>query len=219
MLINANSAATATAASNPSLTKSSQAAPQIDFQNFLKLLTAQLRHQDPLSPTESTQFVTQLASFSTVEQLVNANAKLDGIGDKLANRDISEFGHLIGRTAETRTPISDPAAQFPFRIARDPQAQTADLVIRDVNGAEIARTRILNDDSVQLWTGLGGAPASANGPYFMSAEYFNNGEFINATPASIFSPIEEVRSAGGGIVVRLENGAEIALEDIIGLGE
>ena len=218
MLTSTSPATPAAAPSVPSPAKSPQGAPQIDFQNFLKLLTAQLRHQDPLSPSDSTQFVTQLASFSTVEQLVNANAKLDGIGDKLTNADITDFGHLIGKTAETRAPIVDPAIPVPFRIVHEPQAQTADLVIRDAAGVEVARTRVLNNDSVQLWPGLAGNLPSANGPYFMSGEYFNNGQLIGAAPASAFSAIEEVRAAGSEIVVRLENGAEVALSDIIGLG-
>jgi flagellar basal-body rod modification protein FlgD len=61
----------------------------VDFQSFLRLLTAQLRFQDPLAPIDSTQFVAQLSGFSTVEQLVNANRKLDEIAARL-ERDTSK---------------------------------------------------------------------------------------------------------------------------------
>src|SRR3990167_2229438 len=203
----------------PAVNSPSQTAPQIDFQNFLKLLTAQLRHQDPLSKRESTKFVTQLASFSTVEQLVNANAKLDGIDDKLSAPSISEFGHLIGKTAETHSPLYDPSVQIPFRLIHEPQAQTAELVMRDLHGVEVVRARVLNSDSIQLWPGLGGALALANGPYQISGEYFDNGQLIRVAPASTFSPIKEIRSVGGAVAVRLENGAEVALDDLIGLAE
>ena len=50
-----------------------------DFDSFLNLLTAQLRNQDPLQPIDSTQFVAQLASFSTVEQLIGTNERLDAL--------------------------------------------------------------------------------------------------------------------------------------------
>ncbi|MCX6622993.1 MAG: hypothetical protein NTY38_18380 [Acidobacteria bacterium] len=40
-------------------------------QTFLKLLVAQMKNQDPLHPTDGTQFLTQLAQFSQVEQLIS----------------------------------------------------------------------------------------------------------------------------------------------------
>jgi flagellar basal-body rod modification protein FlgD len=40
---------------------------------FLTLLVSQLKNQDPLNPTDSTQFVTQLTGYSQLEQLININ--------------------------------------------------------------------------------------------------------------------------------------------------
>ena len=45
---------------------------------FMKLLVAQMTHQDPLSPMDGTQMVAQLAQFSSVEQLLNISSKMDG---------------------------------------------------------------------------------------------------------------------------------------------
>lgn len=50
---------------------------------FLQLLVAQLKNQDPLSPTDSTTFVTQLAQFSNLEQLISLNATVTEIGTAL----------------------------------------------------------------------------------------------------------------------------------------
>jgi flagellar basal-body rod modification protein FlgD len=49
------------------------------FTQFLKLLTAQVQNQDPLTPLDSTQFVQQLATFSGLEQQVQTNAVLGEI--------------------------------------------------------------------------------------------------------------------------------------------
>jgi flagellar basal-body rod modification protein FlgD len=54
-----------------------------EFNNFLELLTAQIRNQDPLEPLDSTQFVEQLATFSTLEQQVQSNTRLDTIAATL----------------------------------------------------------------------------------------------------------------------------------------
>ncbi len=58
-----------------------------DLQNvnkteFLKLLVAQLQNQDPLNPVQNQEFVAQLATFSSLEQLIsinNAVTKLAGL--------------------------------------------------------------------------------------------------------------------------------------------
>jgi flagellar basal-body rod modification protein FlgD len=49
----------------------------LDKNAFLKLLTTQLQNQDPLNPTDSTEFTAQLAQFSSLEQLSNVNATLN----------------------------------------------------------------------------------------------------------------------------------------------
>jgi flagellar basal-body rod modification protein FlgD len=48
-------------------------------QTFLKLLVAQLQHQDPEHPQDGTQFVAQLAQFSSLEQEVQMRTDLDSI--------------------------------------------------------------------------------------------------------------------------------------------
>jgi flagellar basal-body rod modification protein FlgD len=47
--------------------------PLASEQTFLKLLVAQIKNQDPTSPTDPTQFVGQLTQYSELEQLININ--------------------------------------------------------------------------------------------------------------------------------------------------
>jgi flagellar basal-body rod modification protein FlgD len=52
-------------------------------QIFLQLLVAQIKNQDPLNPTDSTTFMTQLAQFSDLEQLISLNTTVGNIGTAL----------------------------------------------------------------------------------------------------------------------------------------
>jgi len=48
-------------------------------QTFLQLLIAQIKNQDPTNPTDSTQFLTQLAQFSQLEQLIGIHQDLNSL--------------------------------------------------------------------------------------------------------------------------------------------
>ena len=68
--------------------------------DFLKLLVAQLQHQDPLSPQEGQEFAAQLAQFSSLEQLTNVNDNLKaGQAFDLAMSNSSMI-NLIGKTVD-----------------------------------------------------------------------------------------------------------------------
>lgn len=66
----------------------------LDYNSFLKLLTAQMQYQDPTNPTDATEFVSQLASFSSVEQGIKQNTKLDSLITSLA---LNQADGLLGK--------------------------------------------------------------------------------------------------------------------------
>ena len=81
--------------SNTTSGNAATATANLDYNSFLKLLIAQLKNQDPTKPMDSTAFVSQLASFSQVEQSVNTNTKLDSL---LTSSALSLADAVIGRT-------------------------------------------------------------------------------------------------------------------------
>lgn len=82
----------------------STAGPQsaLDKDAFLKLLVAQLQHQDPLKPMEGTEFVTQLAQFTAVEQGAAQTAKLDLISMQMSGLASNEAASLVGKQVTIR---------------------------------------------------------------------------------------------------------------------
>ena len=79
-------------------TQNNKAAPSasVGYNDFLQLLIAQMSNQDPTSPTDMAQYMSQFAQLSSVEQAIQTNAKLDTL---LSTSALSQAEGLIGRTA------------------------------------------------------------------------------------------------------------------------
>lgn len=175
-----------------------------DFQSFLRLLTAQLRNQDPLSPLDSTQFVAQLASFSTVEQLASANTRLDKIADRLDSDVLENYTNWIGRIAEIEgVPTVFTGSPTPFRLNPDPDAVSVDLIVRDLDGAVVHRSTIDNSDRTQTWLGGGGREGE---PFILESEFTLGDGSRVIRPVGVFDVITSVRQGEGGVVFSLARG-------------
>ena len=86
-----NLTATSTSAAN----SASGANSSLGKDDFLKLFVSQLQHQDPLSPMENAEFMGQMASFSTLEQISKMAAANEQIAAQLL---LTGSVNLIGRT-------------------------------------------------------------------------------------------------------------------------
>jgi len=79
----------------------------IDKEAFLKLLVAQLSNQDPLKPTEGTEFVAQLSQFAMVEQSIAQSSKLDLISNQMGGLASNEAAGLLGKSITARVDGKD----------------------------------------------------------------------------------------------------------------
>jgi len=77
----AAAAAAASAATGATRASASKDKNQLGQDAFLQLMVAQLKNQDPLNPTDATQFVAQLAQFSQLEQLIAIRSELESAGN------------------------------------------------------------------------------------------------------------------------------------------
>jgi flagellar basal-body rod modification protein FlgD len=75
--------------------QSAAAKASLDYTAFLRLLVAEMKNQDPTNPNDATQYMSQLASFSNVEQSIQINSKLAAM---MTSQALSQADGLIGRT-------------------------------------------------------------------------------------------------------------------------
>src|SRR5882724_60511 len=73
---------------------------------FLKLLVAQISHQDPLKPMDDTAFVSQLAQFSSLEQTMGINTRLDALSTQMQGGQNTAIASLVGKSITVKGSIT-----------------------------------------------------------------------------------------------------------------
>lgn len=68
--------------------------------DFLKILVAQLQNQDPTSPMDDREFISQMASFSSLEQMMNMSKSIDTLVQSQMVSPVIQYSHMIGKTVE-----------------------------------------------------------------------------------------------------------------------
>ncbi len=103
---------------------------------FLKLLVTQLQNQDPLKPADNTEFVAQLAQFSSLEGINNLNTSMDGMSKSMAAMQGMNTTNLVGRYARTEGNtfkyITGNNAQFGYTLSAP--AASVKVAIADAAG-------------------------------------------------------------------------------------
>ncbi len=106
-------------------------------QDFLKLLVTQLQHQDPMDPTDPAQFVSQLAEFTSLEQLVNIRDGLDMLSVAQASGTSAQLVSFVGREVELRddhVTLDAEASPVDLRFTLDSKAADVEVVVKDGDG-------------------------------------------------------------------------------------
>ncbi len=75
--------------------------------DFLQLLTTQLKNQDPMNPMEDMDFIGQMAEFSSLEQMLNLNTGVDKINTALTNNTTTQAMMFLGTNVTANVDDSD----------------------------------------------------------------------------------------------------------------
>lgn len=201
-------------------TDTSEAVLSSDFETFLKMLTVQMENQDPLNPTDSSEYAQQLATFSGVEQAVLTNELLSSLMLQMTTSGMAQMADWVGKEARAAVPV-----QFdgdPITVAPNPAAAAdeVELVVYNSGGTEVDRTTIPNSADTYEWDGLqaDGTPF-ADGLYEFHVESATNGEVVLSEIADVYARVTEVRSENGASILVLEGGTAVLASDVSALRE
>lgn len=175
-----------------------------EFNNFLKLLTAQVQNQDPLSPLDSTQFVEQLATFSSLEQQVQSNTHLEDIAGMINGLHSSILaGQWLGQTVAVDSswvPFTGSALEYVTNIPDT--VDNAVMKVFDSDGNEIWSETLDPSDKNHFWYGDmdGSTDRAGNGIYEMRIEMYKGGKLVNTTSPQFITSVTGVSTEDGTLV-------------------
>lgn len=184
---------------------------------FLKLMTTQLKSQDPLEPMDNGAFIGQMAQFSTVSGMEKLIASVDSLASSLTGGRALEASSLIGREVLVPAPpVVDTAAIGSSRGAVDLLGGALDVRLRieDASGALLTSVD-LGDAEAGLLTFDYGALPEARGRVRLTAEGTVDGERIEL-PVLHERSVESVTldTGAGAPELALRGGGTTALDAI-----
>lgn len=190
--------------------------------DFLKLLVAQLRHQDPLKPQDNSTFVAELAQFSSLEQSMGINDRLDLLMTQQQGLANSQVVGLVGKSATVRGSIvttDGSGIGVPIRFTLQGASAETTVSIRDQNG-RVVRTLEIGEKNAGLvtiqWDGRDDAgniqPA---GSYAVSVVAKNEADAPVLVSQETSGRVEGVSFDKGYPVLHLDNGVSVPVSDLL----
>lgn len=140
------------------------------YDTFMKLLTAQIKNQDPLSPMDSTQFTQQLVQMTGVQQQLYSNDLLEQLVSNTGT-GMSDAVSVIGRevtAASDKAIVTNGEAKWSYNLGKT--AASVKIEVLDSNGRTVAvssPTNVAAGDQTFTWNGtdLGGVQRPDGGEF------------------------------------------------------
>jgi flagellar basal-body rod modification protein FlgD len=204
-------------------TTAASASPTMDKNAFLKLLVAQLSHQDPLKPMEGTEFVTQLAQFSTVEQAIAQSTQLSNVSAQLSGIANNDATALVGKqvTIRGKSMAYDGATATTSAVTLGGPASKVTAEIVDASGKTV---RMLDLGAHQAgampitWDGrdASGQPASKGNYTMRVTATAPDGSPVTSTQ-DVMGTVTKIAFDKGYPELTLDNGATAPISDLVGV--
>jgi flagellar basal-body rod modification protein FlgD len=135
MTISSVSSSYVSAATTTASTTSTTATSGLSTSDFLQLIVAQLQNQNPLDPTDTTEFMNQLVSYASYDQQQTMNTNLSQLVTSMNSMLTSGGIGYIGQTVEAKgdtTTLQDGSASWGYSLSSN--ADTTTITVKDTSG-------------------------------------------------------------------------------------
>jgi len=185
-------------------------------EDFLALMTAQMKNQDPFKPVDNTQMVAQMAQFSSLAGITEMSSTMKAIADKLGATTPADALSWVGKHVLTEGATAYPRSDGSLSgaVELDGDAAALDLTIKDAKGnvvREVAMGAPAKGSIAYDWDGTtdAGQPAGT-GPYTITAKATGSDGKAVAARNLVWAPVTSVGLTGGQPVLSVTGVGQIA---------
>ena len=216
--------ASASATSSGVAGASSQALADLsgNLDNFLTILTTQLQFQDPLSPLDTHEFTNQLVLFSSVEQQVQQNKKLENLvtlqQNSVALGSVDYIGKVIEANGNT-TQLENSVAKTTYFLPKN--ALTTRLNISNPSGDVILSRDIPTTAGIHtfVWDGLNAQGIQQpDGAYTFSITAKDTSDDLISHDQTVFGTVTGVQFENGTSILQMGD-IPVSRSDINGVDD
>jgi flagellar basal-body rod modification protein FlgD len=213
---------------NPTATReaaSNNSSSELNQTDFIELLVAQVKNQDPTKPMDPSQFMNQLAQFSTVNGIQDLKTSFDSLATRLSSEQSMQAAGLVGKTVlmPGGQGLLTASGTISGQLSLDQLASDVNLKIYNTRGEEVRTLALGGHDAgnVQFqWDGFaddGGA--MPQGHYLVTAEALMGGkqqavEVLLEKRIDSINLNQDASGTSSGTVLNLASGESVSLSDI-----
>ena len=191
--------------------------------DFLKLLTAQMKNQDPFDPVDNTEMVAQMAQFSSLAGISEMSSTLKSIAEKLGAATASDAMAYIGRTVLTpgTTAYGRSAGGIAGAVELGDAASDVSVTISDANGTVLKRMNLgaqVKGTAAYDWDGRTDAGDDAGaGPFTVAVSAQNAGKTVGTTNL-VWAPVAAVSTTSGTATLSLPGIGDVPVTAVRQIG-
>ena len=215
------------AALNTSTTGTATAAKKADTlgqADFMRLMTEQLSNQDPLKPLSNSEFVAQLAQFSTVQGIADLNGTVNGFTAALTGDQVLKGAALVGHSVVVPSEsIALPASGNASGLVMSPGAGKVTFEIKDASGIVVDTVDVDatgKGETAFAWDGLkaNGQRAEA-GKYSIKATHTAADGTATALNTYVDATVDSVTIGSDGLYLNLPGLGTAPLDYVLRIGK
>ncbi|WP_312709613.1 flagellar hook capping FlgD N-terminal domain-containing protein [Stenotrophomonas sp.] len=181
----------------------------LDQADFLRLMTEQLQHQDPLKPMDNTQMVAQMAQMSTVQGITDLNSTVKGFQESMASDQVLRGAALVGH--EVLVPSEKLVLEEDGTVSGTVAAPAAGIVtvdVTDANGAKVTSISVEAKAAGEVSFQWDGKDANGNrmepGKYSIVANHVDTAGTSTKLSTYVQAPVESVTVGSDGLYLNLK---------------